>query len=108
MEQKLKCDSCIHDQVCHQVAECTCYIPGFTCNEYIPRTSGTIAININNEIKVKLTDFGRSILDKEIYRLNQAFGLSDNYTPYETDDSGYTEFQLWQFMNIFIMGLPRL
>ena len=34
-------------------------------------------------------------------RLNRVFGLPDNYTPYETDDNGYTEFQLWQFMNFF-------
>jgi hypothetical protein len=101
MDQELKCNSCIHDDVCYQVSECLCYIPGFTCNEYIPRTSGKIAININNGIKVKLTDFGRSILDKEVDRLKQVSGVSDNYTPYETDDSGYTEFQLWQFMNFF-------
>lgn len=63
MEQELKCDSCIHDDVCHQVAECTCYIPGFTCDEYVPRTSGKITININNKIQVKLTNFGKSILD---------------------------------------------
>lgn len=101
MEQELKCDSCIHDDVCHQVAECTCYIPGFTCDEYTPRTSGKATININNKIQVKLTDFGKSILDEEVYRLKQASGVPDNYTPYETDDNGYTEFQLWQFINIF-------
>ncbi len=101
MEQELKCDSCIHDDVCHQVAECTCYIPGFTCDEYTPRTSGKITININNKIQVKLTDFGKSILDEEIYRLKQVSGVPDNYTLYETNDNGYTEFQLWQFINIF-------
>lgn len=60
-----------------------------------------IAININNKVKVKLTDFGKSILDKEIHRLKQTYEVPDNYIPYETDDNGYTEFQLWQFMNIF-------
>lgn len=60
-----------------------------------------ISININNKIKVKLTRFGKSILDKEVCRLKQVSGAPDNYTPYETDDNGYTEFQLWQFMNIF-------
>lgn len=101
MEQELKCGSCIHDDVCHQVAECTCYIPGFTCDEYVPRTSGKITININNKIQVKLTDFGKSILDEEVYRLKQVSGAPDNYIPYETDDNGYTEFQMWQFINIF-------
>lgn len=60
-----------------------------------------ISININNKIKVKLTDFGKSTLDKEVNKLKQISGAPDNYTPYETDDNGYTEFQLWQFMNIF-------
>lgn len=60
-----------------------------------------IAININNKIKVKLTDFGKSILDKEVNKLKQISEAPDNYTPYETDDNGYTEFQLWQFMSIF-------
>lgn len=60
-----------------------------------------ISININNKIKVKLTGFGKSILDKEVNKLKQLSGVPDNYNPYETDDNGYTEFQLWQFMNIF-------
>ena len=60
-----------------------------------------IAININSKVKVKLTDFGKSILDKEVNKLKQISGAPDNYTPYETDDNGYTEFQLWQFINIF-------
>ena len=60
-----------------------------------------ISININNKIKVKLTRFGKSILDKEVCRLKQVSEAPDNYTPYETDDNGYTEFQLWQVMNIF-------
>lgn len=60
-----------------------------------------ISININNKIKVKLTDFGKSILDKEVNKLKQISGAPDNYTPYKTDNNGYIEFQLWQFMNIF-------
>ena len=59
--------------------------------------------NINDKIKVKLTEHGRSILEKDVTdtlgRL-KGFNISD-YSPYHTDDEGYTEFQLWDFMRIF-------
>lgn len=97
----LICSDCMHNEVCHQVAECTCYLPNFTCDECIPISSRKITININNKIKVKLTDFGESVLDKAVCRFKQVSGALNNYTPYETDDNGYTEFQLWQFINIF-------
>lgn len=59
--------------------------------------------NINDEIKVKLTEHGRSILDKDVTNtlgMLKGFNISD-YSPYHTDDEGYTEFQLWDFMRIF-------
>lgn len=59
--------------------------------------------NLNNKIKVKLTEHGRSILEKDVTdtlgRL-KGFNISD-YSLYRTDDEGYTEFQLWNFMSIF-------
>lgn len=59
--------------------------------------------NINDKIKVKLTEHGRSIMEKDVTdtlgRL-KGFNISD-YSPYHTDDKGYTEFQLWNFMRIF-------
>lgn len=60
-------------------------------------------MNINDKIKVKLTEHGRSILEKDVTdtlgRL-KGFNISD-YSPYHTDDEGYTEFRLWDFMRIF-------
>ena len=32
----MKCDNCIHGDVCHAVAECVVYSPDFTCGEYEP------------------------------------------------------------------------
>lgn len=59
--------------------------------------------NINDKIKVKLTEHGRSILEKEItaFGILKRFDGYKYYSPYNTDDEGYTEFQLWNFMRIF-------
>ena len=59
--------------------------------------------NINDEIKVKLTEYGNSILEKDI---TDTAGMLKNfsypeYFPYHTDKDGYIEFTLWNFMRIF-------
>ena len=45
-------------------------------------------INLNHEVKIKLTDYGRDLLAKK--RLTR-----------QPDEAGYTKFQLWELMNIF-------
>lgn len=60
-------------------------------------------MNINNKIKVKLTDYGNSILKKDVTNtlsMLKGFNYPD-YSPYHTDEDGYTEFTLWDFMRIF-------
>lgn len=62
--------------------------------------------NINNMIKVKLTEHGKVILGQEEAHItnmlkNLNFSYADNYSSYPEDEDGYTEFQLWDFMNIF-------
>jgi hypothetical protein len=53
-------------------------------------------VNLNEYIKVKLTDKG-----KEIYR-NHYHDIDDEYVPtLDTDEEGYCKFQLWEFMHIF-------
>ena len=53
-------------------------------------------VNLNEFIKVKLTDKG-----KEIYR-NYWHDIDDEDVPtLEVDKEGYCEFQLWHFMKIF-------
>ena len=59
--------------------------------------------NINDKIKVKLTEHGKDILEKDI---TDTLGMLKNfnyqkYSPYYTDKDGYTEFTLWDFMRIF-------
>lgn len=59
--------------------------------------------NINDKIKVKLTEHGRSILEKDVTNtLSMLNGFNyQDYSPYHTDEEGYTEFTLWDFMRIF-------
>ena len=53
-------------------------------------------VNLNEYIKVKLTDKG-----KEIYR-NYWYDIDDEYVPtLNVDEGGYCKFQLWDFMRIF-------
>lgn len=59
--------------------------------------------NINDKIKVKLTEHGKAILKKDVtdtLSMLKGFNYPD-YSPYHTDEDGYTEFQLWNFMRIF-------
>ena len=62
------------------------------------------AFNINNWIKVKLTDKGREILQNYWNRICSKFPQLDpdpSYFATHTDADGYTRFQLWEFMQIF-------
>jgi hypothetical protein len=53
-------------------------------------------VNLNEYIKVKLTDKG-----KEIYR-NYYSDIDDEYVPtLDVDEEGFCKFQLWHFMRIF-------
>lgn len=51
--------------------------------------------NINQYVRVKLTPFGRRI---HLFTYTQ---LPDKYTPPKEDEAGYSEWQLWNLMQIF-------
>ena len=59
--------------------------------------------NINDKIKVKLTDKGKEILAKEIAKGNSIARLPTDFIPscYQEDIDGYIHPQLWDFMRIF-------
>lgn len=59
--------------------------------------------NINDKIKVKLTDKGKEILAKEIAKGNSITRLPADFIPscYREDNEGYIHPQLWDFMRIF-------
>ena len=61
-----------------------------------------IRINLNEPIKVKLTDWGKEIYYHQYDRTNQIAGreICKPKFPKE-DENGYTEFQLWCFMKLY-------
>ena len=64
--------------------------------------SESIRINLNEWIKVKLTDLGKEIYYHQYDELNKAYGremLKPNF-PSE-DEDGYTRFQLWKFIQLY-------
>lgn len=61
-----------------------------------------IRINLNEKIKVKLTDWGKEIYYHQYDRVNQIAGrkICEPRFPKE-DKNGYTEFQLWSFIELY-------
>jgi len=61
-----------------------------------------IRINLNEPIKVKLTDWGKEVYYHQYDRTNQIAGreICKPKFPRE-DENGYTEFQLWCFMELY-------
>ncbi len=61
-----------------------------------------IRINLNEPIKVKLTDWGKVIYYHQYDRTNQIAGreICKPKFPKE-DENGYTEFQLWRFIELY-------
>lgn len=61
-----------------------------------------LRINLNEPVKVKLTDLGKDIYYHQYDRLNSAFGkqICKPSMP-EVDAYGYTTFQLWCFMELY-------
>jgi hypothetical protein len=62
-------------------------------------------VNFNEQVKVKLTDFGISILKERRNELNKQIEKrgGKGFGEYEVrkDKDGYTNFQLWDLMNTF-------
>ena len=65
-----------------------------------------IRINLNEPIKAKLTDWGKEIYYHQYDRTNQIVGreICKPKFPKE-DENGYTEFQLWCFMELYGMHM---
>lgn len=73
----------------------------------------TIRINLNEPVKVKLTDWGKEIYYHKFDSLNEFVGIQICKPRFpKEDEDGYTEFQLWDFMNIYgqymSMGAPNV
>ena len=61
-----------------------------------------IRINLNESIKVKLTDWGKEIYYHQYDRLNQIAGREVCKPSFpKEDENGCVEFQLWYFMELY-------
>ena len=67
-----------------------------------PAQPEPIRINLNEPIKVKLTDWGKEIYYHQYDNANQIAGreICKPKFPKE-DENGYTEFQLWCFVELY-------
>ena len=54
-------------------------------------------VNLNQMVRVRLTDHGREVHRQE-YAKNGTLAL---YQPRPMDDRGYSVFQLWELMQVF-------
>ena len=77
------------------------------------RNENYMRINLNDPVKVKLTDYGISIYYHRFDVINYKAGRTVCEPSYpKVDKDGYTEFQLWDFMNIYgsymKMGEPNV
>ena len=83
-------------------------------NDYFaPSKEEPIRINLNESIKVKLTDWGKEIYYHQYDEINKIIGreLCKPKLPKE-DENGYTEFLLWEFISLYgkyiDMALPSV
>lgn len=57
-------------------------------------------LNVNANVKVKLTEFGKQMLEQDHNEFWSSRGMLDKfpYEPYKSDADGYVKFQLWSLM----------
>ncbi len=61
-----------------------------------------IRINLNESVKVKLTDFAKEIYYHKYDDVNKRYGKEVCKPSFpEKDENGYSTFQLWNFMNLY-------
>jgi len=67
--------------------------------------------NVNDYVRVRLTEKGHEIMRKEHEALRDAFpGVFDEFKEKKADEQGWSNWQLWQLMKTFgphiKMGMP--
>lgn len=84
------------------------------CNKYKPSAqSEPLHINLNEWVKVKLTDLGKEIYYHQYDELNKVYGREMLKPSFPSEDEdGYTRFQLWKFIQLYGehigMGAPNV
>lgn len=65
-----------------------------------------VCINLNEPIKVKLTDWGKEIYYHQYDKTNKIVGREVCKPKFpKEDENGYTEFQLWCFIELYGMHM---
>ncbi|NIH77359.1 hypothetical protein FHV99_004611 [Ochrobactrum sp. P20RRXII] len=73
-----------------------------TLKAEIKRISETdIDFNINNHVRVRLTDDGKAILAAQYESLRTSFPKLPPHAPKQEDEDGYASFQMWDLMQSF-------
>jgi len=59
------------------------------------------SFNINSTVKIRLTEYGKQMLERDHIEFWGARGMLDKfpYKPPEEDEDGYVKFQLWSLMD---------
>ena len=57
-------------------------------------------INMNDNVKVRITEYGRECLMKNAVEIRQAFSTYEPLQKIE-DEEGWSEWQLWRLMDEF-------
>ena len=84
----------------HDIEECNDRL-GIDALEMLLKDRKT-KINLNEKIKVRLTDYGRDIYYHQFDMLNEYCGKIVCKPRYPKEDlSGYTRFQLWEFIELY-------
>ena len=63
-----------------------------------------MTINLNDRVKVKLTDWGKDVYRSAYFNLNKVLCrqiFTAKQAEPKVDNEGYTAFQLWDFINLF-------
>lgn len=99
-ENQCPCADCLSAGACTYIGGCDKY------NKYKEhfKEKGEIKINLNDFIKVKLTETGKEIFNHRFDELNKKYrhGMEIyKNIPLKEDENRYTEFQLWDFMQIY-------
>ena len=76
-------------------------------------SKNNMRININESIKVKLTDWGKEIFYHRYDEINEFWHKIVCKPSFPKEDAdGYTEFILWDFMHLYgnymVMGKPEV
>ena len=93
------CDNCEHSQAVCAHYPCKQYV---TIEQLPSAQPEPIRINLNEPIKVKLTDWGKEIYYHQYDRINQIAGREVCKPSFpKEDENGCVEFQLWYFMELY-------